>query len=467
MGRVVSREPDLPPLRRAQRARSQHRARSRHRPRSLRRDQRRRGWHRACAAVATAGLFVLPVAAPAQAAPAPPAHGIGFFTAPADDPVRHEQWQLDYLDATEAWQRADGAGVTVAVLDSGVDSSHPDLAGQVLAGVDLVDGTTDGRTDLVGHGTTVAALIAGRNDDGRGVVGLAPKAKILPVRVLNRDNRYDDATTVANGVRWAVDHGARVINMSLGGTGASEALAEALDYAFDKDVVVVACTGNITPPASTQVWYPAREPGVLAVAGLSRDGGDEPLWSGSITGPQTVLAAPAADLLGARPGGYWRVQGTSFAAPLVSATAALVRSRWPQMSAANVVNRLILTARDLGAAGRDDEYGFGAVDPVGALTAKVPNVDRNPLDTNAPHGVAAFGPAPSGAADGGGIAAPASEQAQDTTRGSGQANPGVGAKRAAFAPADGHGSPWRGLLGGLAACVLLVGIAATAAARFR
>jgi type VII secretion-associated serine protease mycosin len=397
-----------------------------------------------------------------------PGNAVTFARVPADDPVRDEQWQLDYLDANDAWQRADGSGVTVAVLDSGVDSGHPDLAGQVLPGVDLVDATTDGRADPVGHGTTVAALIAGRSDDGHGVVGLAPKAKILPVRVLNKENRYDDATTVANGVRWAVDHGARVVNLSLGGTGTSEALAEALDYAFDKDVVVVACTGNITPPAPTAVWYPAREPGVLAVAGLSHDEGDEPLWTSSITGPQTVLAAPAADLLGARPGGYWRVQGTSFAAPLVSATAALVRSRWPRMSAANVVNRLVSTARDLGAAGRDDEYGFGAVDPVAALSGNVSDVDRNPLDTNAPHGVTGFGPAPDPSADArAGQAAPFGRAGRAAQPGSIEPKSGIGAKRAAAVPADDHGGPWRGLLGGLAACVLLVGIAATAAARFR
>jgi type VII secretion-associated serine protease mycosin len=468
MGPVVTRVPDLPAHRRATGERGHHRATFArgHRHATLARGPRR--------AVAAVGIAVAAAAGPLLAGPVlaapPPAVAAGHLMAPVEvnDPVRDEQWQLDYLDAKDAWQRADGSGVTVAVLDSGVDSSHPDLVGQVLPGIDLVDGTTDGRTDPVGHGTTVAALIAGRDDDTRGVVGLAPHAKILPVRVLNRENRYDDATTVANGLRWAVDQGARVVNLSLGGSGASQALAEALDYAFDKDVVVVACTGNVSPPASSQVWYPAREPGVLAVAGLSHDNGDEPLWSSSITGPQTVLAAPAADLLGARPGGYWRVQGTSFAAPLVSATAALVRSHWPQMSAANVVNRLISTARDLGPAGRDDEYGFGAVDPVAALTAKLPDVTRNPLDTNPPHGVVGFGPAPdptrADGADGDRVqAAPGDRSSSAAQPESGEAHSGVGAKRATAAPASDSSSPWLGLLGGLAACILLVGIAATAA----
>ncbi|MFI7543020.1 type VII secretion-associated serine protease mycosin [Actinoplanes sp. NPDC049599] len=311
------------------------------------------------------------------------------------DSVRAEQWHVKTLNLAGAWTYSLGAGITVAVIDSGVDAGHKDLQGQVLPGLDLVDSGGDGDTDLVGHGTTVSAIIAGRNDDNVGVVGIAPKAKILPVRVLDRENRYDDALIVAKGVRWAVDHGARVINLSLGGNGSSPALAAALDYAFAKDVVVVACTGNASASASSSsgVWYPAREPGVIAVAGMEKDG--DVLWSGSITGKETVVTAPATQLVGARPGGYWRVQGTSFAAPMVSGTAALIRSRWPTMSAAEVVNRIIKTAKDRGTAGRDGQYGYGLIDPTGALTAEgVPAVLRNPLDTTASPGIAGFGNAP-------------------------------------------------------------------------
>jgi serine protease len=311
----------------------------------------------------------------------------------AGDSYRQDEWQLTTLGVGKAWNYASGAGVTVAVIDSGVDSRHPDLVGQVLPGLDLVDPKGDGDTDLVGHGTTVSAIIAGRGDDNSGVVGIAPKARILPVRVLDEENRYDDAIIVAKAVRWAVDHGAGVINLSLGGSGTSEALAAALDYAFAKDVVVVACTGNTGASPDNEVWYPAREPGVLAVAGLERDG--RQLWSGSITGRDTVVAAPATDLVGARSGGgYWRVQGTSFAAPMVAATAALVRSRWPDMPAGEVVNRIIQTARDLGTPGRDTTFGFGMVDPAGALTASLPTVVANPLDTTRSPGTAGFGSAP-------------------------------------------------------------------------
>lgn len=315
----------------------------------------------------------------------------------AADEVRDQQWQLRALGASTAWRQTTGRDVTVAVLDSGVDAGHPDLTGQVLPGIDLVAGGGDGRTDPVGHGTAVASFIAGRADDDAGVAGLAPDAKILPVRVLDEHNRYGDATIVARGVQWAVDHGAQVINLSLGGTAYSEALADALDYAFANNVVVVACTGNVLADQPGSVWYPAREPGVVAVAGLTRDpaSAPDPLWSGSLTDSATVLTAPATNLLGARPsGGYWQVQGTSFAAPLVSATAALVRAKWPAMSAANVIQRLIQTAQDLGPTGRDDRYGFGMVDPVLALRAPVTQVSANPLDDHGPPpGVARFGAA--------------------------------------------------------------------------
>ncbi|MEU4336458.1 type VII secretion-associated serine protease mycosin [Micromonospora lupini] len=349
----------------------------------------------AAAMLAVAVPTAAPVAVPSsggQLAGAPVAFAPGDSVARTDQ-VRDEQWQLDELRADTAWRSSTGRGVTVAVVDSGVDANHPDLAGQVLPGLDLVGPAGGAGPDPVGHGTTVAGLIAGRRDDKRGVVGLAPDSRILPVRVLDERNKYDDALIVAKGVRWAVDNGARVINLSLGGSGDSPALAAALDYAFARDVVVIACTGNLATSTDSKVWYPAREPGVIAVAGLERS--SDNLWSGSITGRATVLTAPATGLVGARPpDGYWRVQGTSFAAPLVSATAALVRSRYPDMPAGEVVNRLLATARDIGPTGRDDRFGYGVVDPVAALTGDVAPVTANPLDDLTSPGVVGFGPAP-------------------------------------------------------------------------
>lgn len=366
------------------------------------------------------------------------------------DSVREEQGQLKTLDVAGAWTYANGAGVTVAVIDSGVDANHPDLVGQVLPGLDLVDPNGNGDADLVGHGTTVSAIIAGRSDDSAGVIGIAPKARILPVRVLDQRNRYDDAIIVAKGVRWAVDHGARVINLSLGGNGSSAALAAALDYAFAKDVVVVACTGNVSASSTSGVWYPAREPGVVAVAGMEQAG--DVLWSGSITGKETVVTAPATQLVGARAGGgYWRVQGTSFAAPMVAGTAALIRSRWPTMPAGEVINRIIKTAKDRGAPGRDDTFGYGLVNPTGALTADVPAVYDNPLDTSPPPGVARFGSAP--------VAGQAQSAPDNTTNGLAQrvspANPGGGAAPSMTVPISEHRNWWAA-----AALFLLSAIAA-------
>jgi len=342
-----------------------------------------------------------------------------------DLPEAHQQ--LAPLAADQAWELSTGAGVVVAVLDSGVDAEHPDLAGRVLPGRDYVDGSTDGRVDPVGHGTTVASLIAGAGDP---VTGLAPDARILPVRVLDEQNRYENAATVAAGVVWAVDQGAQVINLSLGGSRESSSLADALAYAMARDVVVVACTGNATGDY-TEVWYPAREPGVVAVSGLVFSNGTPAAWPESLIGPATVLAAPAV-LIGARAGGGYRpVQGTSFSAAVVAGTAALIRARWPQLSAGEVVNRLVATAEHLGAPGRNPVFGFGAVDPVGALTEPVPPVRGNPLDTKARGSVAAgLGAAPDAA---GRIIAPEAVTAR-TAAPDGQPAGGAGDERAVTAP---------------------------------
>lgn len=334
---------------------------------------------------AAAASAALQAAAPAARQAAPP---VVRQAAPLPyEP--HEQ--LAPLDAERAWQHSTGDGVVVAVLDSGVQADHPDLAGRVLPGRDYVDSSTDGRVDPVGHGTTVASLVAGAGDPA---LGLAPDATILPVRVLDEQNRYQQSSTVAEGVVWAVNHGADVINLSLGGPRGSQALADALAYAMANDVVVVACTGNLTGDDYQAVWYPAREPGVVAVAGIDFPDEEPSGWSASLTGPATVLAAPAV-VTGAEAGGERRdVQGTSFSSALVAGAAALVRAQWPEMSAADVVNRLISTAHDLGSPGRDSDFGFGAVDPVAALTVPVPQVAANPLDTKSRHGASGFGAAP-------------------------------------------------------------------------
>ncbi|MGB2568942.1 S8 family serine peptidase [Micromonospora citrea] len=318
------------------------------------------------------------------------ATGTAPLVAPAParaDTVRGLQWYLDALKIPQAHKITKGRGVTVAVLDSGVDPRVPDLRGQVLAGRGIgADTTADGRgtDDKIAHGTGMAGIIAGKGGGAMRQLGIAPEAKILPVSLGER--MTDDE--IAEGIRWAVDQGADVVNMSIGGRGrGTPALVDAVRYANDKNVVLVASAGN-TKQGEHAIISPANIPGVVAVTGLGRNGSAN---SGSATGREAVLAAPMQDIISPRPtsvmdNGYSIGSGTSEAAAIMSGVVALVRAKYPDLNAANVVNRLIRTAQDRGPTGRDDDYGFGAVDPVAALTRQVPAVDANPLLAGAPAG---------------------------------------------------------------------------------
>ena len=176
-----------------------------------------------------------------------PVRALGVPT--GSDPYRGLQWDLATIQAPAAWAASTGAGVTVAVVDSGVDAGHPDLAGQVLPGTDLVTGTSGVSSDPNGHGTHVAGTIAALTGNGVGVAGLAPDAKILPVRVL-AENGSGMMSAVATGITWAADQGAQVINMSLGATAQVTAVTNAIAYARSKGVVVVAAAGNSRRPAA-------------------------------------------------------------------------------------------------------------------------------------------------------------------------------------------------------------------------
>ncbi|MFI7434371.1 S8 family serine peptidase [Micromonospora haikouensis] len=307
--------------------------------------------------------------------------GGGLLTAPAParaaDTVRGLQWHLDALRIPEAHKLSRGKGVTVAVIDGGVYAAHPDLRGQVLRGTSLssavrADGHAD--PDREGHGTAMAGIIAGRGGGPMRLLGIAPEAKILPV-ALGAPREWD----IAGGIRWAADAGADVINLSIGAPGTDPEVAEAVRYALGKGAVLVAAAGNRRTDQA--VPMPANIPGVLAVGATGKDGSR---WSGSVTGPELGLAAPGERIISsvpppASPNGYGVGDGTSDATAVVSGVAALVRSRYPRLDATNVVNRLIRTARDRGAPGRDPEYGFGGVNVLAALTATVPEVDGNPL----------------------------------------------------------------------------------------
>jgi type VII secretion-associated serine protease mycosin len=302
------------------------------------------------------------------------------------DQVRDDQWPLYVYDAQKVWKISEGAGVTVAVIDTGVDASHPDLVGQVLPGKDFT-GAGNPHEDDDGHGTGMASLIAGHGhgvNDSSGVMGLAPKAKILPVRIdLTDKNRADEE--LAAGIRYAVDQGAKVINLSLGDSAASPGSdpADAVKYAQAHDVVVVAGTGN----DGGVVSYPAALPGVVAVSAVDQH---NKYWSDSNSGNVTVAApgveTPQAD--STTRSGYLVADGTSGSTAYVSATVALLRSKFPTLTAGQIINRLIKSASFLNNTGKkapDSELGYGVARPGTALTKNIPaGPKQGPLAQAAP-----------------------------------------------------------------------------------
>lgn len=297
------------------------------------------------------------------------------------DGIRAQQWALDAMHTQEAWATTKGSGITVAVLDTGVEADHPDLEGNVLTGKDLVGfGAVEGDRAWARHGTAMAGIIAGHGhgyDGEDGVMGIAPEAKILPVRVILEDGdparakaRDTRGNALAEGIRWAADHGADVINLSLGDDSASAhpepAEDEAVQYALKKGAVVVASAGN-GGEKGDHISYPAAYPGVIAATAVDRYGTRASFstrrWYATVSAPgmNVVIADPDHK--------YYEGWGTSAASAFVSGAVALVKAAHPGLTPAQIKRLLETTARDAPAGGRDDSRGYGFVDPAAAIKA--------------------------------------------------------------------------------------------------
>lgn len=272
---------------------------------------------------------------------------------------------------------ATGAGVRVAVIDSGVDASHPQLRGKVAGGRDFLHGNPDGRQDCVGHGTAVSSIIAARHVEGAGLQGIAPDATIVPVRVSEQtdtDGRgggpETSPATFAQAIDWASSPSggnADVINMSLVMTDDSDRVRNAVARALDRGVVVIAAVGNAGGPDDRNSDpYPADYPGVIGVGAIDVNGvrGDF-----SQHGTYVDVMAPGVDVtFAARRSGHTSGSGTSYATPFVSATAALLKQRFPSLTPAQVTRRILATTDPAPGGARSPEYGYGIINPYRALT---------------------------------------------------------------------------------------------------
>ena len=298
---------------------------------------------------------------------------------------------LAQLQATQAWKHATGVGVLVAVVDSGIDAGNPHLKGVVVGGINLVGDTSsaNGESDSDGHGTAIAGEIAARKISGSGVVGLAPDAHLLSVRVFrNTDTQTvkagfgPNASRLAAGIRWAAAHHAQVINVSLSDYTQDAGLSSAVAYATAHGSLVVASAGNraTTPDKKNGERYPAGDVGVLGVAATNTRG---VVTNDSIHGPQVALAAPGSDILTTATGAgdclySADAPASSYSTAYVSAAAALVAQAYPKESPAQWAYRLEATASRANVDQRDDDAGWGVVQPADAITLVPSSTTRGP-----------------------------------------------------------------------------------------
>jgi thermitase len=294
----------------------------------------------------------------------------------ANDPYTGSQWHLSRINASSAWDATQGSGVTIAILDSGVDAAHPDLAVRLVPGWNFYDNNSN-TADVFGHGTKVAGAAAAITDNGVGVASVAGQARILPIRITDTAG-YAYWSTVAQGITYAADRGARVANVSFAASGSS-AVQSAAQYMKGKGGLVFVSAGNqgtglTTAPTGSLITVSATDSTDVRTS-----------WSNY--GDVVTLAAPGASIYSTVAGGsYSAVSGTSFSAPIAAGVAALVMAAKPALTATEVEQVLTSTAVDLGSAGRDPYYGHGRIDAGAAVRAVTgsSSVAPPPADTQAP-----------------------------------------------------------------------------------
>lgn len=292
-----------------------------------------------------------------------------------NDPYLGSQWHIGKIGAPAAWDSTQGAGLTIAILDSGVDAAHPDLAGNLVPGYNSYDNNTN-TADICGHGTKVAGAAAAATNNGLGVAGVAGQAKIMPIRIafLSNGACYAYFSTMASGLTWAADHGARVANISYASVPSSSAVQSAANYLRSKGGLLFVSAGNYN---RDEGFTPTNS--MIAVSATTNT---DARASFSSYGAFVGLAAPGANVYTTvKGGGYGGVNGTSFSSPITAAVAALVMGANATLTPDQVQSILFSTAVDLGTPGRDIYYGYGRVDAAAAVAAALA---LPPPDTTAP-----------------------------------------------------------------------------------
>jgi subtilisin family serine protease len=342
-------------------------------------------WRPGLAVLAAFGVVSL-AALPGPASAAVRQEAGEFAGSAAADGIRdNQQWVLGMLNVSAAWTVTEGAGVTVAVVDSGVTAHVSDLSGSVMAGPDYTGVTTSASSmDWGVHGTWMASLIAGHGHDAglSGVVGIAPKSRILSIRVIpdrgdphytqyEREQETLIQQSLAKGISYAVAHGAQVISMSIGYSAPSGTVRRALQDAYDHGVVVIASAGNSGAQSGSgrgreaPESFPANYPGVISVGAVNSSGAVAGFSSANLS---VQVAAPGVWVPAqGRDGQYWSVSGTSPACALVAGVAALIKSRYPGLAPDLVASALTSTTTGRPAGGYDSQVGFGIVDAAAAL----------------------------------------------------------------------------------------------------